>query len=191
LIVVGSRVTHADRLTLLQIARAAISAHLQGVQAPVPDAPGDLGRPAGAFVTLRLDGTLRGCIGYLERDRPLVEVVASSAVSAASEDPRFLPIDVKELEAAHIEISVLGPLEPIVPPDPAEIQIGRHGLVIEQGVRRGLLLPQVAVEWEWGAEAFLAHTCIKAGLPPDAWKHGAEVFRFDAEVFDEAMTRGE
>ncbi|MEP6593741.1 MAG: AMMECR1 domain-containing protein, partial [Acidobacteriota bacterium] len=82
-------------------------------------------------------------------------------------------------------VSVLGPLEPIDPAQPDAITIGRHGLVAEQGARRGLLLPQVATEWGWTAAQFLRQTCVKAGLPPDAWQHGARIFRFDAEVFGE------
>jgi AmmeMemoRadiSam system protein A len=177
--------TDSDRRVLLRIAREAIVAHLRGLDAPALAAAGDLGLPAGAFVTLRRAGTLRGCIGYLERDRPLIEVVASSAVSAAIEDPRFLPIDLVEFAAVQLEISVLGPLEPLVPPEPSQIRIGHHGLVVQQGVRRGLLLPQVAIEWGWAADAFLAQTCVKAGLRPDAWRSGADVFRFEAEVFEE------
>jgi len=104
-------------------------------------------------------------------------------VSAAQEDPRFQPVRAAELDGLDVEVSVLGPLERIDPNDPATIVIGTHGLVVEQGARRGLLLPQVAIEWRWGREQFLAQTCIKAGLPADAWRRGATVYRFAADVF--------
>jgi AmmeMemoRadiSam system protein A len=140
---------------------------------------------AGAFVTLHLGVELRGCIGSLETDRPVTEVVERCAASAAREDPRFLPVTPAELDALDIEVSVLGPLEPLDPVDPAGVEIGRHGLVVEQGSRRGLLLPQVATERGWDQETFLAQACAKAGLPADAWRHGAHVCRFEALVFGE------
>lgn len=107
------------------------------------------------------------------------------AVSAAREDPRFEPLRESELEGLEVEVSVLGPLERIDPADPDAIEIGRHGLVVERGHRRGLLLPQVATEWGWNREKFLAQACVKAGLSPDAWHHGAAVYRFAAIVFGE------
>jgi uncharacterized protein (TIGR00296 family) len=110
-------------------------------------------------------------------------VVTRCAVAAGSTDPRFPPITRTELDELDIEISLLGPLEPIAGPE--DIAVGRHGLVVEMGWQRGLLLPQVATEWNWDAETFLSHTCHKAGLPRDAWKHGAKLWRFDAEVFGE------
>src|SRR5262249_36825734 len=123
------------------------------------------------------------CIGTLECRRPLVEEVARVAVCAAREDPRFAPLTASELDGLDVEVSVLGPLEPIDPGDPGAFAIGRHGLVVEQGARRGLLLPQVAIEHHWSREAFLSQTCVKAGLPPDAWRRGATVYRFAADVF--------
>ncbi|MCA1561090.1 MAG: AmmeMemoRadiSam system protein A [Acidobacteria bacterium] len=178
--------SEADRHALLDLARAAIVSRARGGARPQVRPEGTLGAQTGAFVTLRRGEELRGCIGYLERDRPLAEVVADCAVAAASEDPRFAPVTLSEVPGLTLEVSVLGPLEPIVPPEPAAVEVGRHGLVVQLGRRRGLLLPQVAPEWGWDAEAFLSHTCSKAGLPPDAWRHGAEVFRFEAEVFSEA-----
>lgn len=139
-------------------------------------------------MTLHARGGLRGCIGHVEADDQLGRVVARCAVAACSTDPRFPPVAPSELEELEIELSLLGPLESI---DRADlIEIGRHGLVIEQGRRRGLLLPQVAVEWGWDREAFLAHTCLKAGLPRDAWTKGAQIWRFEAEVFDEREANG-
>jgi AmmeMemoRadiSam system protein A len=111
--------------------------------------------------------------------------VARCARESATEDPRFPPMSAAELPETSIELSVLGPLEEIDPRAEGAIVIGRHGLVAEQGSRRGLLLPQVAVEWGWTPEQFLRQTCHKAGLPLDAWQHGARIYRFDAEVFGE------
>ena len=142
-----------------------------------------LARPGGAFVTLHKRGALRGCIGHIEPVQPLGQVVPRCAVSAASSDPRFPPLASDELDAIEIEISLLGLLEPIT--GPGDIVIGRHGLVVERGWQRGLLLPQVATEWNWNADQFLAHTCQKAGLPGDAWQKDAKIWRFEAEVFSE------
>lgn len=138
---------------------------------------------SGAFVTLKRHGELRGCIGTLVCRGPLAEEVARVAVSAAREDPRFQPVSPAELGDLDVEVSVLGPLERIDPLDATAVEVGRHGLVVEQGHRRGLLLPQVATEWNWDRETFLAQTCRKAGLPLDAWRRGATVYRFEADVF--------
>ena len=138
----------------------------------------------GAFVTLRIGGALRGCIGYPEPLLPLVEAVERCAVSAAFSDPRFPPLTADELPGVMLEISVLGPLERVA--DIADVEIGRHGLIVELGRRRGLLLPQVAVEWNWDAAEFVSQTCLKAGLARDAWRNGAELFKFEAEVFGDA-----
>ncbi len=173
----------AERALLLRIARDAIAAHVADAPVPVPGASGVLARPGGAFVTLHHHGNLRGCIGHIEPTAPLGTVVTRCAVAACSADPRFPPVTPAELEQIEIEISLLGPLEPIT--GPQEIEIGAHGLVVERGWQRGLLLPQVAIEWKWDAEVFLAQTCHKAGLPRDAWRHGATVWRFEAEVFGE------
>ena len=142
-----------------------------------------LGRPGGAFVTLHKRGELRGCIGHIEPTEPIGRVVPRCAVAACSSDSRFPPVAAGELDVIDIEISLLGPLEAIA--GPQEISVGRHGLVVERGWRRGLLLPQVAAEWGWDAETFLSHTCLKAGLAHDAWRKGAQVWRFEAEVFSE------
>jgi AmmeMemoRadiSam system protein A len=174
-----------DRALLLTIAREAITAHLNpSIQFAVSHLPSAiLARPGGAFVTIHKRGDLRGCIGHVEPTEPLGVVVSRCAVSAASGDPRFPPMAPDELEAVDIEISLLGPLERIA--GAQDILVGRHGLVVERGWQRGLLLPQVASEWNWSAEEFLAHTCQKAGLPRDAWKKGATIWRFEAEVFGE------
>jgi uncharacterized protein len=174
--------TDAQKHALLDLARRVVSSHVSGLPAPgtldvdLPDA-------SGVFVTIKRRGELRGCLGTLECTRGLAAEVSRCAADAASEDPRFPPVANDELPEIALEISVLGPLEPIDPRRDDAIAIGRHGLVAEQGHRRGLLLPQVATEWGWTREQFLRQTCVKAGLGPDAWEHGARISRFDAEVF--------
>ena len=183
------------RAALLQRARCAIAGAIGiGTRGPSWDSRGDL-QPAapaalraGAFVTLRLGGRLRGCIGYLEPDLLLFEVVEQCAVSAALSDPRFPPLTAGEWSAVEVEISVLGPIERVA--DISEVEVGRHGLIAELGRRRGLLLPQVATEWQWGAAEFASQTCVKAGLPMDAWRNGASLYRFEAEVFGEKNLEG-
>ena len=169
-----------NRRSLLKLGRDAIAARLSG-QAPPAVPPDD--RLGGAFVTLRLRGDLRGCIGYPDADQQLAEVVCRCAVSAAFEDPRFPPVSRLELPLIDLEISALGPIEPLRAH--GDLVIGRHGLVIRDGYRRGLLLPQVAIEWGFTPDQFFAQVCAKAGLPPDAWKRQAELFIFEAEVFSE------
>jgi len=177
-----------DRRELLRLARAAIRERLTGGPAPPKPRLANPALRAGAFVSVHLLGHLRGCIGHVSRDRLLTDVVADCAVAAATEDPRFPPLGPEELAHAHLEISVLGPITAVS--DVAEIEVGRHGLIVEQGYRRGLLLPQVATEHAWGRDTFLAHTCLKAGLRADAWKSGAEIRKFEAEVFGEPAGSG-
>jgi AmmeMemoRadiSam system protein A len=169
---------------LLLVARRAIAVHLRGRPPELKAPTGSLAEPRGAFVTLhRPDGELRGCVGLLRSDRALLETVARMAVAAATEDGRFVPVTAAELDGLTIEISVLGSLQPI---RPADVEVGRHGLLVGQGGRRGVLLPQVPTEHGWGRETFLEQTCRKAGLPEDAWKKpGVEVLAFTAEVFGE------
>jgi uncharacterized protein len=177
-----------DRALLLRLAREAIEAHVGVRAAHVPSDAGVLGTPGGAFVSLHSHGELRGCIGHIEPNEPIGKVVPRCAVAAAASDPRFPPIAADELTQIEIEISLLGLLEPIAGPN--DVIVGRHGLVVQLGWQRGLLLPQVATEWQWDAETFLAQTCHKAGLPRDAWKHGAAIWRFEAEVFGDAARSG-
>jgi uncharacterized protein len=177
--------TDAQKRGLIETARSAVAGHLGRGTGSAAIAAADLPSASGVFVTLKRKGDLRGCIGTLECRRSLTEEVARCAVNAASEDPRFPPVRASELDDLSVEVSILGPLEQIDPHDRDAVVIGRHGLVVEQGWHRGLLLPQVATEWSWDRETFLAHTCRKAGLPPNAWKRGAIVYRFDAEVFGE------
>ena len=140
--------------------------------------------PGGAFVTLHLDGELRGCIGYVEYPGPLRRAVDEVARKAAFEDPRFPPLTPPEIDRIEIEISVLSPLRRIR--GSGEVRVGEDGLVVELGGHRGLLLPQVAREYRWGAEEFLENTARKAGLPPGTWRNSsAELYAFTAEVFSE------
>ncbi|MBI3492056.1 MAG: AmmeMemoRadiSam system protein A [Acidobacteria bacterium] len=171
----------SDRDLLLSLARDAIEAHVESCAAPSPPLDGVFARRGGAFVTLHLRGELRGCIGHVDAHDALGQVIARCAVAACSDDPRFPAVTPAELPHLDIELSLLGPLESVAAIE--EIEIGRHGLVVEMHWRRGLLLPQVATEWKWDRETFLAQTCVKAGLPRDAWKNGASLWRFEAEVF--------
>jgi AmmeMemoRadiSam system protein A len=167
--------------TLLQIAKAAIAAHVSGTpQPPRTDVTGGFEHHSGVFVTIYDEDGLRGCIGHLHADEPIDILVAQAAIAACSTDPRFEQVTGDELDDLKVEISVLGPFEEV--DDVGSIEVGRHGLIVEQGHSRGLLLPQVAVEWGWDRELFLAHTCQKAGLSPDAWKNGARIWRFEAQV---------
>ena len=137
----------------------------------------------GAFVTIKERGELRGCIGNFTSDGPLHDTIVEMAISAAVRDPRFPPVAVSELDKLQLEISVLSPLRKIT--DVNEIEVGKHGIYIIRGYDRGVLLPQVATEYGWDRETFLAQTCRKAGLPMDAWQKGAEILIFDAQVFSE------
>jgi AmmeMemoRadiSam system protein A len=173
----------ADHRELLALARGAIAAALEGRRPPEPAASPALSVPAGAFVTLHTGRDLRGCIGRIEAREPVHRVVADCAVSAATRDPRFPPLTPRELPDSHIEISVLTPLQRVQSVE--DIQVGRDGLYVVRGSSSGLLLPQVATEWGWDRETFLAQTCRKAGLPRDAWREGAEIYKFQAEIFSE------
>jgi len=180
-----AELTPEQRHALLAAARESIAAHLGGRRPRLPSPSGALARKQGAFVTLhrRADGELRGCVGMMRSEETLLDTVARMAVVAATEDGRFDPVSGGELDGLHIEISALSPLEPIRPED---VVVGRHGLLIGYGGRRGVLLPQVPVEHGWDREAFLAHTCRKAGLPEDAWRQpGVELLGFTATVFGE------
>ena len=176
--------SEADRRSLLDLARRAISAAVS-FQKPLEDIPGGgvFAEPCGVFVTLHTHERLRGCIGVVETLEPLGEAVARCAASAALGDPRFSPVQPDEVRELQIEISLLSSLEPI---HPENIEIGTHGLLVSHGPRRGLLLPQVALEHKFSREQFLAETCRKAGLHMNAWQEpGAQIFGFRCEVFSE------
>jgi uncharacterized protein len=139
---------------------------------------------AGAFVSLHEREELRGCIGQISPDQELYKTVQSCVLSAAFDDSRFVPVSAAEVPNLSIEISVLSPLQQVR--DVGEIEVGKHGLYIARGPWRGLLLPQVATEYAWSREMFLANTCRKAGLPEDAWKETSTVIQsFEAQVFGE------
>jgi len=174
--------SQAERQLLLRLARDSIQSALENRDLDLTPPSAHLAEPRGAFTTLHLEGKLRGCIGYVLPTDSLYKTVADTARAAAFEDPRFEPVALSEAPHLKVEISVLSPLQPI---RPDEVVVGRHGLVVSQGNHRGLLLPQVAPEWDWDRETFLAQTCLKAGLPPDAWQHGAQLQGFTAEVFGE------
>ena len=140
----------------------------------------------GAFVTLRRGPDLRGCIGHILADQPLVEVVARMAASAALDDPRFAPVELEELPELRIEISVLSEPELLLDPDPARIRPGQDGVLVRRAWRQGLLLPQVATEMGWTAEQLLAGVCHKAGLEPEEWREpDTELYVFQVEAFGE------
>jgi AmmeMemoRadiSam system protein A len=176
--------TEDDRRSMLRLAWEAIEAHLTGGPPPESEMTGVLARCGGAFVTVRCEGALRGCIGHIGADEQLGLVIPRCAVNAASVDPRFPALRRSELPSIEIEISLLGLFEQVT--SPQEIEVGRHGLVVELNNLRGLLLPQVATERGWDSEMFLGQTCRKAGLPLDAWRKGADIWRFEAEVFSAA-----
>ncbi|KON30759.1 hypothetical protein AC482_03090 [miscellaneous Crenarchaeota group-15 archaeon DG-45] len=191
--------SHDEGAYLVRLARRAIEARLAGEAVEPVEAPERLRRPCGVFVTLNtVEGSgrrLRGCIGFPYPQMPLAEAVVDSAVSAAFGDPRFGPVSSGEMGRIAVEVSVLTPPEPVrvERPDryPGSIEVGRDGLIVSRGGRRGLLLPQVPVEWGWDAEEFLTQCCLKAWLPPDAWlTPGTEVERFQALVFGEEEPGG-
>ncbi len=179
--------TDSQRGQLLALARAAaLGTARAGAPPPLPPLLGRLGLPGGAFVTLRLGGRLRGCIGVTASASPLAQVVRDMALKAATNDPRFPPISLEESTRADltVEVSVLS--SPMPPPSalPDGVEVGRHGLVVSGRGRRGLLLPQVASDHGWTSAEFLGQVCVKAGLPTHAWRdHDTAVQVFVAEVF--------
>jgi len=187
---------------LIQLARNTAKTFLETGKTPKPpeNTPKKLFENCGVFVTINsVRGkrkALRGCIGYPYPTNPLVEAVIDNAINAATQDPRFEPLEKGELEHVVFEVSVLTPPEPVQVDKPEEylkeIKVGDHGLIVEKGFYKGLLLPQVPVEWGWCEEEFLCQCCIKAGLPPDSWlTKGAKIYRFNAIVFEEETPNGE
>jgi AmmeMemoRadiSam system protein A len=173
-----------EKLVLLQTAREAVGARLERRPPRFPSPTPALCQRCGAFVTLKIGSALRGCIGHITAARPLIDTVKEAAQGSAFEDPRFPPLKLEEWPAVSIEISVLSPFQRIT--DPALVQPGLHGVLVRRGGRSGLLLPQVAHEQGWDREAFLSHTCRKAGLPMDAWKSpDTQIEIFTAAVFGE------
>ena len=172
---------HDDQRRLLSLARRALEARVRRDDRPAIDAPLDLA--SGAFVTIFHAGELRGCLGRLNANLPIAQLVVELAQSVADSDPRFDRVTPGELQHITFEISVLTPEREVESAD--AIEVGRHGLIVEHGRNRGLLLPQVPTEHDWDRYTFLDHTCLKAGLLPGAWRRGARVFIFEAEIFGE------
>ncbi|MDR0470515.1 MAG: TIGR00296 family protein [Nitrososphaerota archaeon] len=187
---------------LVHLARSAVKLYLTtGKRLQPPKSSPKLLEKCGVFVTLSTlnaaEGTkdLRGCIGYPYPTSPLIEAVIDSALNAATEDPRFEPLTIAELDQIIFEVSVLTPPELIQTPNPKEylskIKVGQDGLIIQRGWRKGLLLPQVPLEWNWDTEEFLCQCCIKAGLPPDNWlTKDAQLYKFQALIFEEQTPNG-
>ncbi|MFQ5815521.1 MAG: TIGR00296 family protein [Candidatus Hydrothermarchaeaceae archaeon] len=191
--------TVEDGSYLISLSRSAVKTNLsKGRLIPSPpNTPKKLRKKAGVFVTLETypGKKLRGCIGYPEPVMPLVEATIRAAVSAATGDPRFPPVQPGELDNLILEVSLLTPPELIAVKSPSDYQklinIGQHGLIVERGYHKGLLLPQVPVDHGWGLEDFLSHTCMKAGLPPDSWfEESTLIHRFEGKVFAETRPMG-
>ena len=169
-----------DRQTLLRIAHESIMSAFGDRALPKTPSSSCLSELRGVFTTLSLQGHLRGCVGYALPVSPVYLAVAETARAAAFDDSRFQPVTLPEASSLEVSLSVLSPLFPI---QPEEVEVGRHGLLITLGTRRGLLLPQVPGEYGWGRETFLQQTCRKAGLATDAWQKDASLEAFTAEVF--------
>lgn len=187
---------------LVKLAREAVEEYLKTrhkTKAP-ENIPEKLRQPCGVFVTINIltngEKELRGCIGYPYPTTPLIEAVIDSAISSATQDPRFYPLSLDELDKVVFEVSVLTPPQLInvekTSNYPNEIKVGKDGLIVERGIFKGLLLPQVPVEWGWDEEEFLCQCCIKAGLPPDAWLlKDTKIYKFQAIIFEEEKPKGE
>jgi uncharacterized protein (TIGR00296 family) len=177
-------------------AREALTAYVDRKERIKPkDLPPAFGEKAGVFVTLHEDGDLRGCIGYPEPIMELGRAIVDSAINAGANDPRFPKVRPEELPKIEIEVTVLTPPRPYDVRNrdlPEAVKIGKHGLIVRRGMWSGLLLPQVAMEWEFDPVDFLCQTCLKAGLPPDSWiDEETEVLYFEGKVFAEATPGGE
>jgi uncharacterized protein (TIGR00296 family) len=190
-----------DGIFLVKLARQTVDEYVtKRIKPEIPDnVPGSLTAKSGVFVTLNsITGkhvTLRGCIGRPYPSQPLVEATIDSAVDSAANDPRFPPVEPRELDNVLVELSVLTPPKRIAYSNPQElldlVKVGRDGLIAVRGMWRGLLLPQVPIEWQWDTKQFLEHTCNKAGLPVNAWKDPkTEFMSFQAEIFGEDKPRG-
>jgi uncharacterized protein len=176
----GQEFSSEERALLLHLAHDSIVSALEGRVISLDPPTPHLSELRGTFASLYLHGELRGCVGYVVPTSPLYQTVAETARAAAFEDNRFPPVSRDEAPHLEIELSILSPPESI---NADAIEIGRHGLLISQHGRRGLLLPQVAAEHQWDRHTFLEQTCRKAQLPPDAWQKGATLQAFTAEIF--------
>lgn len=198
----SSKLTLEEGKNLIHLARNAAKVFLETGQTvkPPKDTLQKFYEKCGVFVTINMlnkgEKTLRGCIGYPYPTNPMIETVIDSAISAATKDPRFPPMNFNELNRCTFEISVLTHPELIEVNNPKEhiqhIKVGQDGLIIEKGYSRGLLLPQVPVEWQWGEEEFLCQCCMKAGLTPDSWlTKDTKIYKFTAMIFEEQTPNGE
>ncbi|MDD2439073.1 MAG: TIGR00296 family protein [Methanosarcinaceae archaeon] len=195
--------TEQEGKAAVKLARATIESYLKDTKKIKPykkdyekkfDFTSVFREKRGVFVTLRKQGFLRGCIGHPYPDSLLVEAIIDSAISAACQDPRFSPVKPSEMKEITIEVTILTQPEKFELPAeklPEAVEIGRHGLFVKQGYFQGLLLPQVAPENNFDALDFLSHTCMKAGLSPEAWLTGAEVYHFEGQIFKEKEAGGE
>ena len=186
-----------DGVLAIKIARTVIENHIKKKEIPDFQVPEHFKKESGVFVTLNKfpKKTLRGCIGYPEPTFPLLDAIIDASKSASTRDPRFPPVNVKELDKIIVEVSILTPPKLIKASKPGDyvkqIKIGRDGLIIEKGLYRGLLLPQVPVEWNWEVREFLSQTCMKAGLLADCWfEKGTKIYKFSAEIFTETEPNG-
>jgi len=179
---VSGEFSQEERSLLLRLAHDSIIFALENREISLEPPTAHLAEPRGAFTSLYLDGNLRGCVGYVLSVGPVYRAVAETARAAAFEDSRFYPVTLDEARHLQIELSILSVPRPIAA---EEVEVGRHGLLITAGFRRGLLLPQVPIEHQWDRVTFLEQTCRKAGLPADAWQTGATIEAFTAEVFGE------
>ncbi len=178
--------TKEEKIYSLKLARKTLQNHFSGKTEKIvpPKEYKNLWKKRGVFVTLLKENNLRGCIGVLEPLYPLYEGIQKMALSSAFEDPRFAPLESKELPLIEIEISVLSPLKPGTV---EEVEVGKHGVYLVKGYHRGVLLPQVPVEYDWDKKTFLKHVCLKAGLSPECYKDpDTKIYLFTAEVFKES-----
>jgi hypothetical protein len=177
----------------VKLARKAIETYLANQKVIDDRYAGIFKEGRGVFTTLTKNHSLRGCIGFSHPIKRLDEAIIESSIAAATEDPRFPPVSLKEMDEITIEVTVLTPPEKLNKKElPKQIEIGRHGLIVKAGYFSGLLLPQVAVEYNFDEEEFLAQTCMKAGLPADCWlMDETEVYRFEGQIFQETKPRGE
>jgi uncharacterized protein (TIGR00296 family) len=182
----------------VRTARRFVETAVSGKKFEIGEIPEIFQKKSGVFVTINTfpQHNLRGCIGYIEPVFPLIDGLEKASISAALSDPRFPPVKEEELDELVIEVSLLTPPELIEVKKPKhyakEVKIGKDGLIVEKGFRKGLLLPQVPVEYNWKVDEFLSHTCMKAGLMPDAWfEEGTKIYKFSAEIFSEVEPKGD
>ena len=194
--------TREEGVFLVKFARKAVEEYLKngGIMKAPEDAPPKLMERCGVFVTLNSlrhgRRELRGCIGFPYPTIPLAQAVIESAINSATQDPRFYPVSLGELDHIVFEVSVLTPpqlIEVEKPTDyPSKVKVGQDGLIVERGYYKGLLLPQVPIEWNWKEEEFICQCCVKAGMSPDSWVlKGTKIYKFQAIIFEEKSPKGE